>query len=279
LPEKFVLRVVLFAICLCYFSVSFSQPDSSSQFIIINTDNQATSNCKKGVFDTLIDIHTPAKYKARHVIIWNNQDTQILRTFNVVASVSSLEKVYYRSDFLTDSSSSYGFTEFYHFRNYKTGAVSLTQTNVRANPKAAYQEYLNFKDGYLEGDYALYYPNGMPAVIGFYHENIRSGVWQFFHDNGTLLTKGYYDDWVMTFIEKNDDHIRIYGRKNEILETVTKEKALKHIEAYYNSSNPEGIPGVYFFRIGKWTVFDKEGNPIRKQKYRRGKLIKDKIIH
>lgn len=259
----------------------FAQTDSSDipgVFSLTEKVIQKGPACKRGVFDTLLYFNTIARYKADHVIIWNMIDTQFLRSYDLYKSDSNLKEIYFRTDYLTDTSCQYSFHSFKHYQNYLTGSISLAKSIEIKKSKKPYVEYLNFKDGYLNGDYALYYPNGSPAVMGFYYQGVRSGLWQFYHDNGRLLSKGYYENDTKTIIPANEGQLAVYGKGFQFEELIPENEASLLYQRTMNSTNPTSFPAVLFFRKGKWDVYNDKGILIRKQKFRYGKLVTDKEI-
>lgn len=50
----------------------------------------------------------------------------------------------------------------------------------------------NYKDGVLNGAFAVFHPNQAQAILGQYTDGARSGVWTTYHPNGQVRSRGEY---------------------------------------------------------------------------------------
>ncbi len=81
---------------------------------------------------------------------------------------------------------------------YENGVVKMRGKNVDGNRTGQWESFypsgyrwseMNYRNGVREGVTTTYYPNAMMRYTGYYYNDERSGLWQFYDTLGILIQR------------------------------------------------------------------------------------------
>ena len=164
------------------------------------------------------------------------------------------------------------------------------------------------KGFYVDGQlkvYKNYYPNGnvernfrmvdlKKSKMTLYYEDggVKSDI--VYVGNEALKWEDYYRNGGLEFIEEYHKSFLYYVQKANYLEDgtpentleLTNKKKLIYLQSYYHPNGKLKEQGQVKYnktmfdyeRFGKWIIFDKNGTPVKEQKYAVGKVISEKDL-
>jgi antitoxin component YwqK of YwqJK toxin-antitoxin module len=140
-----------------------------------------------------------------------------------------------------------------YFKNGQAGAVGKYVRQKRDSIWSYYSYYtgtLSYQESYSmgkkEGPSVKYYPEGVPAEVIFWSEDMKNGVWEQYFEDSTLRLSSAYS------MDQLEGPYRVYNR-NKILK----------INGTYNKGK----------MTGDWQFFDNEGQLQRTLRYEDGELL------
>lgn len=105
-----------------------------------------------------------------------------------------------------------------------------------------------YVEGKLEGREVGYHGNGLIKRLGSWHSNARCGIWEFYHENGLVSSKGAY-----TLLNISEYDLNEIDRE--------------FMDSWVDDSHLN-------VKDGSWLYFDEYGNPVKEELFKFGKLIR-----
>jgi antitoxin component YwqK of YwqJK toxin-antitoxin module len=202
--------------------------------------------------------------------------------------VDSLGKDVYHGKYENIYYSIFPYYICYYCNNYIEGAKT---TFDYYNDTSKIETY---KKSLLNGTYKEFYPKSKIKISGQYENENKIGIWTEFYENGNKKSIGEYLPEFYTFLLKKDTSVTKVKIKNSIIEydnykTVVYNSKGKLIdEEKYTNQTIEILDkmkinffdyGNYYkmhLKNGIWQYWDENGNLIKTENYKKGKLLKNK---
>lgn len=132
-----------------------------------------------------------------------------------------------------------------------------------------------YKNGYRDGEFQFFFPNGKERFIINYLNNERTGIWKEFYENGNVKIELKYDGDKELLIQLNDEDGNTLIKKNKLDYEFNETEPPRHSwEIPYPVIITKRIKGkiVNHSRNGKWVVYYNNVN-VSTLIYENGNLI------
>jgi antitoxin component YwqK of YwqJK toxin-antitoxin module len=155
------------------------------------------------------------------------------------------------------------------FDAYQSGQIELLMTD-------SIMIRMNLKNGYLDGTWESFFPNGQLMAEGVFKKHARAGLWSFYYENGVPMVQGSYYPDVLIFTQHDDDYI-VLGKEYKIKKQFSSEEDFekllnKYLKRYNAASCP--YPKVFYHPHGIWKFYNKKGEAIGEVKYKKGRKVR-----
>lgn len=132
-----------------------------------------------------------------------------------------------------------------------------------------------YKNGMLNGYYKEYFQKSKVKISGEYSKGKKNGLWIEFYNNGTTKEKGNYLPVFYTLQYKDFIQFRfiVFDQNNKIIDTLNYTSQIKETINWLKQVTGVKMPYKMHLKEGIWKYWNEKGVLIKKEKYKKGKLI------
>jgi len=150
-----------------------------------------------------------------------------------------------------------------YYDNYQTGDVLGYDSNGKL-----YFTY-QIKDGYLHGQFEVFYPTGELFSIGQYYEHAKTGLWVWFYPARKVMMEGNYLPEITMYnfkLGEKETRVNKYGKKFTFIENIDYSKFQNELPSHLQFIKL--FPVVIDYRDKTWVIYNKQGEVAYKKKYK-----------
>lgn len=158
---------------------------------------------------------------------------------------------------------------------YSAGVVQGKETWYYPDGKIL--KVSSFDKGVLSGYYLEYYKNGYIKANGRYEDGLKQGEWITYYPSYKVKTKGsYFPDYIEVAASNNGDSIAFKDSSENLLSKRQYKKALDSLMVVLQVDDISDLvfPLKLYAKDGEWIYYDEAGNIIKKEYYKKGKLLR-----